>query len=1227
MGKMEWTKQQQTAISERGRSMIVSAAAGSGKTAVLVERLLQILSSRESGVRSENIVVVTFTNDAAAQMKQRLYQALTDKMNALESDADEEDYLWLLEQQSGLSNAKISTINAFCFDLIRENADLCGVSSQFRIAEPAEEIIYVRQAMQTVLEHWNKTRLQDMEILFSFFCTRNDSELEAVILSIAEYMKSLAFAEHWIAKVLDFCKDKSYLFEAMRSAMCRETEHALALLEKSVPFAEAVMTSGKVNKFLEQLTEDRTNMQFHLNYLKSVDMEELLANPMKHTAVFSDFSKVSKNTDLEKKYIFKQFREIYKTKYKNAVASYLKPLQFFEEDLKLQQRIIPLLLEVTQNFRTELFEEKKRRNVLGFDDGERLALSLLGEMQSDGSICRTAIGDRLSEQYSLIMVDEYQDCNNKQDCMFKLLSKECTSTENGLYYGSNAFLVGDVKQSIYSFRQANPHNFMQALADSTPLAECSGSETARIYLNQNFRSSEGVIDFVNGICSMLMTMECGEVVYDENEYLYFGAKQYADAEHIRTTFLLTGEDQLREEHHDAQAECVAAHIAHMLSEKVPVTERDGSVRPCQPKDFCILLRSVKKNADDFVSAFKKWNIPVSGEEMFDYLDRPEIRLAYNYLRIIDNPLTDISMASIMLSEIYGFTAQDLVDLKANTKRRRLYLQMRAYLDCEEDMKLPLYVRCQVFMSQFEKIRAMSETMSLEDFIQCLFDETDLHSLQSLYDDSELRRCNLQTFHRLSKEYREHAELHAQGTIGDWLRYLDSIKDKGLEVGGLPQIAENCVVIKTIHKSKGLEYPFVFIAHPEHAFSNNPGKALFHTNDTGLLGLRVIDRENYSKSTTAIYQYLLADTYRKQRSEEMRLFYVAMTRAQQQLFLVADRKECYRYCLGAFDSKPNKDDILMMALLLQNCPTAASELSGDAGSMLDWILMYLLSVPDSAHLLSAIENETSCSTSLVDYVVCNAVTPEIEIEAERVQNPSEVDEDVLTQMQQQLAFRYESEQKDLISKYSVTMLAHPDRENEQRLTSPSFLYEQEDDSEKSLSGARRGTAVHKMLQYMDFRAAATNLSAEMARLQDEGFLTKIEAETLTFEKLQAFFDSDLYRRIAASDQVLKEKQIFVQIGELALPEESTLHRMYANTDGVMIGTMDLLFKEGDSWVLVDYKTDANKTAEELTQHYNLQLGLYQKAAERILGEPVKEAYIYSFTLDTAIAVDLTKIEYI
>lgn len=1220
---MKWTSQQEQAITDRGRSVIVSAAAGSGKTAVLVERLLQLLANTdaETRIRAEDIIVVTFTNDAAAQMKQRLYTALNDAMNALGSEVDEEQYSWLLQQQSALANANISTINAFCFNLIRENADLCGVSSQFRVAEPAQESIYVQNALQSVLDRWSRTRSDAIEQLFDFFCTRSDEELEHVILSVADYMKSLAFPEYWVERAMAVCGDMETVFSRIRHSICTELAQVLELIDKAAPFAQCAYLGKGNNKFTDRLNEDRENILFHYNFLRTMEMERILDNPLVHTYDFPKFPAIRKDVDTDSKIVFQQFREIYKKKYKAAVKHFLKPLHFLQGDITVQSTIIPILLELTQDYRQTLFEEKRQHNVLSFDDGERLALSLLGRMNADGRIERTELGEMLSNRYSLVMVDEYQDCNNKQDCLFKLLSRGCTATEAGLRYGENAFLVGDVKQSIYSFRQANPRNFMAALHDSTPLAECQKGDIARIYLNQNFRSSKGVIDFVNALFHMLMAQDCGEVTYDENEFLYFGAEQFRGKPDTSTTILLT-ENEDTDQPVDAQAECIAQQIADMLAAETPVYCRDNVVRPCRPKDFCILLRT--KDTSAFVSALEARGIPAVGEEQPAYFTRPEIRRIYNLLRVLDNPLTDLSMAGVLVSPMFGFTMEDLTDLKLYGKSKRIYLQIAEFQKaCAEDAAAAeehaaLYQKCLVFTESFERMRTDAEALPLEALLMRIYDETDLLSLQSLYEDAQVRRNNLQTFVRLAKEYRSAAQ-GGQCSIGEWLRYLDRIAAKNPEIAAQPQISEDRVEIKTIHKSKGLEYPFVFLAHLERAFSNNPSKAMLHMEETGLLGLRLLDRKTYRKSATAAYRLLLADITRRQRSEEMRLFYVAMTRPQQRLFLTMNRSDCLHYCYGAYKPKPDKEDVLMMAQLLGCCPESVPRLAAEANSMQEWILQFLLSGSEHQHLLHALLTEESCASELAEYRVVNAQSAVPPEEPPHIAVDAFVSPEVLAQLQQQLAFRYESAQSELVSKYSVTALSHPDSTEDVQLSMPDFLQETAETS--VLRGAQRGTAVHKMLQYMDFSAAAQDIEAELHRLQKSGCLTAAEARTLTPAKLRKFFASALYQRIAASAQVEKEKQFFVEIGELSLPEDSALHRQYAGTDGILIGTMDLLFREADGWVLVDYKTDYAQSPDELTEKYRTQLTLYQKAAERILGEPVKEAYLYAFSLNRAIAVQI------
>ena len=1211
---MDWTIQQDSAISARGRSIIVSAAAGSGKTAVLVERLLRILSDNTAAepVRADSIVVVTFTNDAAAQMKQRLMKALTDALTDLEAGTDDAKYTWLLEQRAGLSSAKICTIHSFCFDLIREYAESCGVSPLFTIAEPSQEKIYQQHALQRVIESWSSR--PEMETLFSHFCTRDDSELEDVVLSIADYLDTLPFRNDWIRRALAAAKDSHALFMLCRDACWQAIDKVIGLMQLGYAAAERVVPGMPENRYKAKLDQDIADLITQRDYLKTVSCEELLADPGKSFTKLTPFPRVSKKeaADEEARAVFQQFCELYSDRYK-ACMDLFAPLQYFDEDVQMQQMLIPLLLELTEEYLDALFEEKCSRNVLCFSDAEELALSLLGTVDQDGFLHRTELAQQLSERISLLMVDEYQDSNNKQDCLFKLLSKNCRLQENILHYGTNAFLVGDVKQSIYSFRQANPENFRRAIAESIPLQDCLAQEMALIYLNQNFRSAPGVLEFVNQMFRIMMTEQCGEVTYNSDEQLNFGSPVYQGAPPIPTVLLLPQPKELPEDA-DMQSECIADTILQMLQRRTPVLLGEGKTRPCEPKDFCVLVRSVKKDGEALANALKTRHIPVITDRESGLLSLPEISLLRNLLRITDNPLSDAAMAAVLLSPVCGFTADDLACLKLYGKRRRLYLQIKSVAVCEAEPSIQqLQASCQAFLALLEQMRQAAERLPLEECIRELCDLTDLYSLQGLYEDSEQRRAHLDAFLQAAQRYRENADLTAQGSLDGWLRYLDRLTEAEKDIDIQDASAErSCVQIKTIHKSKGLEFPFVFTAHMEHPFNNSTDAIL--ADETGLLGCSIFDRERYQKAASITHQYLSCSMRRRKKSEELRLLYVALTRARQQLFLVLDEVHT-----GAVKKKTA---LCNLGPLLQTVPELAPVLAQDAGCMQDWLLQFLFSSAEAEHLLRAMDNGESSTSALVEYRVWTENQAEAMAEEQTKGKSMLPDEALLAQMQQQLAFRYASPQTELVSKYSVTQLAHPEAVSSDLARTPRLALTQE----KKLTGAARGTAVHKSLQFMRFDAAAKDAAAELHRLHTEGLLTEAEAASVPPDMIAAFFQSPLYARIAASPEVLREKQLFVRIGELDLPADSRLLAMYGGTEGVLIGTMDLLFREADGWVLVDYKTDFAKHASDLLQEYSLQLGLYQKAAELIFGIPVREAFIYSFSLGKAIPVPLDEIRY-
>ena len=1224
---MNWTEQQQDAIRTRDRSIIVSAAAGSGKTAVLVERLLQILAdpSPDTRVGADEMIVVTFTKDAAAQMKQRLSRKISDTLDEMNRSGRHQDtaYDWLIQQRSALSNAKISTIHSFCFDFIRENADACGVSAQFSIAEPAREYIFKKRALQAVLTDWTQNRRTEIDLLFNYFCVRDDSEIEKYIEMTADYLNSQAFPSYWMKKAKAFCQEENTIFtDAIRKCFLEDMEVCIQFAERSRPFAIDAFDKADDRKFEACLNTDIAKLKACQQYIQSADKKTLLEEPLKYDVTFSKMPSVPKNSknydllDKESQNIYKQIREMYKDKYKHITAWLLKPLKFWQEDEKIQKQMIPLLLELTEQYQNALFEEKKKQNVLSFDDAEHLVLNALGSVDDEGILHRSELAKIISDKYQLIMIDEYQDSNNKQDCLFKLLSQDCwISEDKKLHYGTNAFLVGDVKQSIYRFRQANPENFRRAVQDSTPLKACQNREMAGIYLNQNFRSSEGILNFINEMFRNVMSEACGELVYDENQQLNFGAENY---KHLGKAYqgvqILLPKSDENFPAEDLQAECAADTIADMIANQFPVMQSDGTVRPCEYKDFCLLFRTLKQ-AKKLTEVFRRRGIPFSCEDEDSFLTLPEIRLIINLLRVIDNPMTDIAMAGVLLSPIYGFTPEDLAMLKVSgeKKYKRIYLQMQ---NLSEEENFTLAQKCHVFLSQLEQMRSLADTMPMEQFIYEIYEMTDLMSLQSLYEQADERREHLTIFTQYAQAYRESADFAAQSSLSGWLHYLDYMRESGEKVPvSLANQKANYISIKTIHKSKGLEYPFIFLMHTERKFSTKPAPDNLLPSETGMIGLQMVDRKRFLKIKSAVYQYLHYESDKQYKSEEMRLLYVAMTRAKQKLFLMMD--EIYTGC--------SPKHICNMGAFLENRVSVLPVLTPELNSMQDWMLAYLLSSKEADYLKAAMDEGKNTVSEMAEYQVWKMHASEQTEEAQQ-QETVPADSHLLRKIQKQLDWEYTSFLTELPAKRSVTSLAHPEESFTEQADLPDFMLEDEEGRIRRLKGAARGTAIHKMMQFMDFKAASENLAQELERMRNAQILEKIEADSIRLEKIQAFFSSALYQRIAVSDTVLKEKQLFVQIGKLNLPETSLLLQNYLGTDGIMIGTVDLLFHEPDGWVLIDYKTDRVKEASQLTEKYALQLGLYQKAMELLLEEPVKQAYLYSFELDTAIEIDLSQIRY-
>ena len=519
---MAWTNEQQQAITLRNSSLIVSAAAGSGKTSVLVERLIQILSDTTEKVFADRMIVVTFTNDAAAEMKQRLQTAFEKRI------AEEPENRWLRQQQLLLPAAKISTINAFCFDLIREHLGDGEITSSFRVMDETEQDLLFRAAVDEVLNRWYTERADEMQLLWNAFCNHTDQALEELLLELKTFLASIPFPEQWKQQVLQRfsvpdAENPDYLeflklMQEKAAVLTDEVERLYALSEDLYE---------EKNNVAEWMSVDFDTMHALLHALQQqpADAEQILKIIQNHLDARAGKRYPTKRKTVSSTALFEQIRDQrkqYDADMKALFTELQETLPYCREDFQAHRELLPILFALSEDIEQVLWTKKVQRNALSFDDGERMTLQLLSEMQ-DGVLTQSPLAKALSEEYQIIMIDEYQDANNKQDMIFKLLSHGCQKDADGtLQYGDNVFLVGDVKQSIYQFRLANPKNFLQCVR----FAERESQQTEQprmrcIKLNKNFRSSDAVLQFVNLIFSHIM-QGTDTVSYDPSEWLYPG---------------------------------------------------------------------------------------------------------------------------------------------------------------------------------------------------------------------------------------------------------------------------------------------------------------------------------------------------------------------------------------------------------------------------------------------------------------------------------------------------------------------------------------------------------------------------------------------------------------------------------------------------------------------------------------------------------------------------------
>ncbi len=1179
---LKWTTQQQQCITDRGGTILVSAAAGSGKTAVLVNRLVGRITDAEHPVDVDRLLVVTFTNAAAAEMKQRIAKELTKLLR------DDPQNRRLQRQQLALPRASISTVHAFCIELLRNNAYLLNLSPQFKIGEEQQLLLLRREALTEVLEECYTEKTEEFTELTDMLSNgKHDLQLSSTVEAIYEFIQSYPHPEEWLtfaASIYD-----TTLSPAQTPWGQLFTEHIRHTFEG---FHSLLLHAANLCDGDEQLT---------LNYLPSLQTDiaalaehiaALQTNPDWDTVVcpalafsLTPLISIRKPTDTAAQNRIKELRGSIEASLKSIRNLYCGNGTQCREDIAATRRLVTVLYDMVSRFSKRFSEKKRAQQWMDFNDLEHFTLQLLTQRQESGEYVPSKLAEELSLQYDEIMVDEYQDTNATQNAIFTALSRK----------EKNLFLVGDVKQSIYGFRQARPELFIHR---RTAYAPYDGTTyPATITLGNNFRSRREVTDTVNFLFRQLMSPSVGGLAYGDEEELKFSAKGYPDSDDHATECLIVDAASIKEaavSSDVAEARVIAKRIQELRG-TLSVT-KDGVTRPAEYGDFCILLRAKQTHAEAFRKELENWGIPVTVDTERAFFANAEIRLALALLRTVDNPTLDIPLAAVMLSPLFRFTPDDLAYLRRGRPTVCLYSSVCA---ARKDTRRPaLSRRCAEFVKALERYRTLAATLTVDVLLRRLYEETALPDLMATRKGGAARRENLQLLY----EHCARFEQNGFRGLSAFIRYVDRLQEQqsdlpGASAGG----TADAVHIMSIHGSKGLEFPVVFLARLDGAFNNrsSQGNLLLHPKWGAALKRR--DPQSFNRYVTLPYCGLSLAIRNSDRAEEMRILYVALTRAREKLILVTSPS-----------SLAKKLPALAAGLGTEEAIPLSTVYSGNSYSQ--WILTALLRHPGGDELRRLGGNETlSLLPAQAPCRIAFYPVPEEAIATNTNTFTATADPALAQAIREKMAYEYPHWDLAAIpSKLAASETAHTALSHAFVARSrPAFL------SQSGLTPAERGTAMHTFMQYASYSAAAASVEEEAARLVAGGFLTAAQKEALNVSKLSAFFRSQLYRRMTASPHLLREYHFTCRQPVAGHPEEFT----------VLQGIADCVFEENGALVIVDYKTDRVNSEQELAQRYRPQLTIYRQALTEALGLPVSSCLLYSFALGHAVSVDTTDNEHL
>lgn len=1154
----QWTESQKQAIELRGGGILVGAAAGSGKTSVLVERILRLITDENNPVDADRLLVVTFTNAAAAEMSARLHKKLAACVDAQPADRRLRRQLLLLKR------AQISTIDAFCSQLVREHWNLLELSPDFAVGSDALAAQLRAAALESVLGELYADEASGFTALADLFGrSRSDNAAAGLIERLYNFETTLAFPSRWEADCLASLESGQPLAQTIPG------RYLLDYAQKAV--------GGAVRLLQEALALCDQDEILSANYAAVLGDDLSFANALAARIASGEWDACAallrsyaparlgakKGADAALRDTAKALREEVKSIFSSLTDNCFCCAEAdFEADRALLREPVAALFRSVHLFSDRLFALKKNRRSFEFHDLERMALALL----SDSNGAPTPLARELSARFDHILVDEYQDSNEIQDLMFRCLSRG----EN------NLFCVGDVKQSIYSFRRADPEIFLARRAASHPAAQ--GLFPAFVSLAHNFRSSRAVVDAVNAVFEPIMTPGVGGADYAHGERLVaHGGASSLDP--IGMEVML-----VREDGEDAEPRAVAGLVARMLREGYPIDDR-GTVRPCRESDFCVLLRSVRGRADAYRAAFEQTSVRVWTDGADNLFENSEIAVLVALLSAVDNPRRDVDLTAALLSPLFCFTTDDLARLRLRNRTAPLY----TLLLTDKTEKSENFVR------KLELFRQKQRLMGADELLRFIVDDLDAELLLCAGDAMRRRRANIRLFLESASEYAAASE----GSLSGFLRICARAKESGGNASRAFTPPTDAVCVTSIHKSKGLEWPVVILANADKRFNTSDSRDSAMLFDPALgLGARVrapiADGTALYSRKTAPYCALSRAAGEKGTGEEMRVLYVALTRARQRIFVTAQ--------------SPDPEKAVQAAAALAAGDTLSPYLVSSRTSYLQWILLSLLHTGGSRlaqTLCDAGEAQSGAALLRLAGVSSDSTICAPETRSAPPPDPADV-----ASLRQRLCFTAPRIALSGVPvKLSVTQLTKNSEGG--ALQKPAF-------ARKSRSAAERGTAMHLFMQCADYRRAHISVKEELARLVAAHFIDPDAAAQIDVSGLEALFASDFGRTVSTARHVLRE---YAFVDSIPARELADLPDGLADERVLIQGIADCILLEKDHAVLVDYKTDRVSAPQELVDRYSAQLARYKTALDKRLPVPVTESVLYSFALGRPIRLAL------